>query len=219
MEKSIGKLILMTIIISSLSTFSCQNDNKIKSDDHYVLNSFYSGLPDGVEVVRIISKNHPLFLDALNSFALKDVEIESVAEICIYEYTNGVNAVLISDIHENIFAYLVNNRNMAEIESFKARVDFCESRKFTDKTILPFVKINSLNSDLEYEFNPGNMQLKSGDEDATWSKCMEEAMELLYNDWEDDPAGTLVCRVTGPLCAIGAALACLLQQIGIEPAD
>jgi hypothetical protein len=47
----------------------------------------------------------------------------------------------------------------------------------------------------------------------SWGSCMDDAIDQLYDDWNDDPAGTFTCWVTGPLCAIGGGIACGIQQL------
>jgi hypothetical protein len=46
----------------------------------------------------------------------------------------------------------------------------------------------------------------------SWSKCMKQAINDLYNDWDNDPVGTFACWASGNLCAFGAAAACTIKS-------
>lgn len=42
---------------------------------------------------------------------------------------------------------------------------------------------------------------------------MKDAIEKLYNDWENDPIGTFGCWVTGASCDFGGAIACGIKSL------
>lgn len=52
-----------------------------------------------------------------------------------------------------------------------------------------------------------------GSTNKSWGSCMDDAIDELYDDWEDEPVATFSCWVTGPLCAIGGGIACGIQQL------
>jgi hypothetical protein len=41
---------------------------------------------------------------------------------------------------------------------------------------------------------------------------MKQAINDLYNDWDNDPVGTFACWASGNLCAFGAAAACTIKS-------
>ena len=137
----------------------------------------------------------PLYLKAINSDEFKNSGITSLNEIAgIYHYKNGYSAVLVSDTKdETVFAYIINTELKEKIGSLSASFDNTETK--------PVTSINFLT----LEENTSTYR------NGSWGGCMKDAIDQLYNDWEDDPVGTSACWLTGPLCVVGGGIACAIQ--------
>jgi hypothetical protein len=66
----------------------------------------------------------------------------------------------------------------------------------------------SLINGFDYKVNSYSKSNKEYQSSKSWGSCMEESIDLLYNDWENDGVGTLACWVSGWYCAVGAAIYC-----------
>jgi len=42
--------------------------------------------------------------------------------------------------------------------------------------------------------------------------CMADAVDKLYNNWGEDPIGTVICWLTGTWCVTGGGIACLIKK-------
>lgn len=42
---------------------------------------------------------------------------------------------------------------------------------------------------------------------------MKNAMDQLFDDWDNDPVGTFGCWMMSPFCVVGAGLAWLVKEI------
>jgi len=128
----------------------------------------------------------------LNSENTKSSESENA----IYYFNNEQYATL-SYNGANVYASVFDENNLP-INNFIADFSEVESNnivtiEYLDTGITDVIQINSTNK--------------------SWGSCMDDAIDQLYDDWNDDPAGTFTCWVTGPLCAIGGGIACGIQQL------
>lgn len=192
MNYKLNLIIIILLVITA--TFSCKKDEVLNGNTDSVIKSYSNNLPNGVLSVDLIGCSNKLYIKAINSTYFKNANINELSEnMCIYHYANGVSALLVSNIEESrVFTYLYENKTERVVDSFYADFNFEQ-------------KISSNNIELVPLFNNGN-NLK------TWGSCMQGAIDVLYNDWTDDPVGTFTCWVNGPMCAIGGGIACAIKS-------
>ncbi len=122
----------------------------------------------------------------------------STNENAVYYFSNNSVASLTYD-GLNVYA-TVFDENGSEIDNIIADFSAVDTQNI--------VTINYLNRD-EVQV----VSINSSATNRSWGSCMDDAIDRLYDDWNDDPVGTFSCWVTGPLCAIGGGIACGIQQL------
>jgi hypothetical protein len=191
--------ILLCLI--SLIVLSCQDNEDIVTKeeiDSSVINTFTTNLQDGVDSIQLVTELNSLFQEASASGYIDSNTLET-ASPAIYFYNDSTKALLLENVSGNVvYIYLVNSDN----NSFKGAYIAYLNEKTTLKAGEPILQIESLISEeLVYSYS-SNSSLKG------WGDCMDDAIDQLYDDWDEDPVGTTVCWLTGPLCVIGGGLAC-----------
>lgn len=215
--------LLMLFIIALLG--ACDQEEVIIGDSMKESQTSKSGnvqavyktnLPSNVDSITIVNYQHPMAVEAMNSNSYNSFKITNTyRDVAIYHYSFGIDAVVIGNRNsEKVFIYLVDDTDGAYVDSFRVTYDFIESNNEGVKELQ--VDLVADINDLNYYYNSSNNLKEDG---GSWGDCMDEAMDDLYDDWGDDPVGTFACWATGPLCAIGGALACGLQAAGIAPAS
>jgi hypothetical protein len=201
-------------IIFLLGMPSCENERSLKEEvqNDFVSNTFTEGLPDGVESVQIVTKQHPILEEAIASDHFKKSEIEFENTYPIYSnyvYKDGTSALLIEDQSGKIvFVYLYQTSNLICLDAFKAEINIEHLKSTKSQTGASIISIRSLKTEFVlFECTLNELQTKS------WGSCMKGAMKLLYDDWDADPIGTFACWATGAQCAIGGAIACGIKQL------
>lgn len=203
--RTIKKSFIYLLSLSILSV-SCSKDDEFLIDENANLTSsktevieiYTSKLPENVTKIEKVTSSHPTLLNSslisknLNSEITKSSENENA----IYYFNNEQYATL---SYNGAFVYAsVFDENNLPINNFIADFSDVESMnivtiEYLDTGITDVIQINSTNK--------------------SWGSCMDDAIDQLYDDWNDDPAGTFSCWVTGPLCAIGGGIACGIQQL------
>jgi hypothetical protein len=202
---TIKKSFIYLLSLSILSV-SCSKDEEVVYDDNVnltsnkieVIETYTSKLPKNVTKIEKVTSNHPTLLNSrLISKNLNDPNSKSSGnENAIYYFDNEQYATL-SYNGANVYASVFDENNIP-IENLVADFSEVESNnivtiEYLDTGITDVIQINSTNKD--------------------WGSCMDDAIDQLYDDWNDDPVGTFTCWVTGPLCAIGGGIACGIQQL------
>jgi len=204
---------LYSLVFYALMTFgflSCENKDVINSeninDQQFVLATHTTGLFCGVDSVQVITSGHPLFKEFISfinssssTTALKASSTlknggTSEDNIGIYYYEDNKEALLVKDEPQNIvYVYIVDTDTKALVNVFAVTL--------IDSPVVPD--------------DPNPM---FGGFFDRWKNCMKDAMNRLYNDWDDDPLGTVSCLFTGELCIIGGGLGCaFLSLIEMAP--
>lgn len=133
----------------------------------------------------------------------------------IYYYTDGINALTISNAEESsIFAYLkeTSTSNFIDVISFEFNKESNEKSANFSGIEQPKVLISSLLSgEVFFEAYDSDSLLKS----KQFSECMKKSLESLYNDWDGtkEVIGSLACWSTGMTCVAAAAIHCTLEKI------
>ena len=193
-------IILVLMIVSSAIFWHCSEKEVLEQEEKFI---YYENLSEGVVSVEVADDNHPLFNRAISALHNYDNEClkgqEEVTfsnEVAIYTYDNGqIATIFATEDYSDVYFQLIDANTKKELEFVKVSISYKEGE---DVSIL----FESLISDFNYLYD-------SESSNKSWGSCMEDAMSLLYGDWENDPAGTFACWVTGPLCAIGGGRACL----------
>lgn len=123
----------------------------------------------------------------------------------IYYYNDKTAAMLVSNKEGSLVAaYMYDPLTNEHIDTYLAEIKQGENND-QNASIL---RITSTITGKEM-LNITRQDLNS----KGWGSCMRGAMKLLYDDWDDDPAGTFSCWVIGPLCVIGGAIGCGIKQL------
>lgn len=202
--KKLKKLFVYFIALSTIfvgcSKDEIDNETLSLNSDKEVLNTFTSELPKNVTKIESVTSNHPLLnqTDLISkNLTTNTLKKGSVNENAIYYFTNN-NVASLSYNGQNVFATIFDSNGNA-IDNLNA--DF--SKVDSDQ----IVTINYLDRNEEQVINLNSTTSKS------WGSCMDDAIDQLYDDWNDDPIGTFSCWITGPLCAIGGGIACGINQL------
>jgi hypothetical protein len=189
--------------------FSCQElefENSIEKN--------ISLLPEGVIGFSQIPKSDPKVQSAIRSLTDKFPSENSrllnseLVNVSIFQYENGLESIVFSceDETERVFGQILDPTTGNEKEFIVA--DFNYEKKFNDK---PTISFFSLNSDFKFIYSP----FPDLDQNArinSWGSCMKDAIDKLYNDWDNDPIGTFGCWATGASCVYGGAIACGIKS-------
>jgi hypothetical protein len=201
------------MLFSMVMFIGCDNSIEQSLDlQKFVLNTYIKQLPGGVDSIQRVSWEHPFVKNAVTSQYLndKDLDIENLA---IYYYTNNKTALLAVNKQNNtVYAYVTKSDTKDFVDVFVVM------RK--ENPVLKSLKENGSQREVQLissvknkmiiscNGNKNNIELRSGS-DESWGGCMKNSMEELYDDWENDAWGSFCCWMTGPLCAVGAAIHCL----------
>jgi hypothetical protein len=79
-------------------------------------------------------------------------------------------------------------------------------------TIDQLLHLTHFISNFKYTYSPFPDDDKSARLNS-WGSCMKDAIDKLYNDWENDPIGTFGCWATGVSCVYGGAIACGIKSL------
>ncbi len=206
-------LTIITSMIMSIIWVSCGKFEVSQiENDNSILATYEHNLPDNVRSIHIVDTSNELYQLAINSesFRKGHFSITNSREnptTGVYSFENGYAVVIIEGDNDEIFSFIVDSSDNREIGSIKSKkfdvgnsIEI-KSVSLTDNAIfgLPIVELGDI------DWNA----LDSGDE--SWGNCMDDAIDTLYDDWNDDPLGTFSCWMTGPLCAVGGAIACAIK--------
>ena len=178
----------------------------INSDwQEFVLNTYTTDLPDGVDSIQIITNEHPLYVEeVLISPYVVDKDLDE-ANLAIYYYSNNKTALLAQNNLDNIaYAYMIDTRTNRFMDVLAVTKQ--ESTSFPGKNKVQL--FSSVQNTMIASYD-GNEYVVVDESNVlmSWGSRFKAALKLLYDDWDDDPVGTLACTVTVFLCAIGAAIA------------
>lgn len=202
LKKSFVYFITLSTVFVGCSKDDIVYDNLNQLNNEDVIETFTSDLPENVSKIQTVSLKHPL----LNKSSLisKKLKTKSTAqntyslENVIYYFTNNSLAALSYD-GEKVYATVFNKFGM-EIDNLIADFSNVDTKNIVTINYLDRNEIQTVN-------------INSSFTNKSWGSCMDEAIDLLYDDWNDDPVGTFSCWVTGPLCAIGGGIACGIKQL------
>lgn len=223
MKKFSRLLSALFVIILSAGIISCEkrsdaihNSNgsiKSKNASSDVIATYYSDLPDYTDSIQLISNSHPLINEAKNRPEYDSANISKIHESSIHYYSYDAQAVILNDtVKDHIFAYVLNSNNGNFIDSFITDIEYITKLVEGEEVKELKVNIQSIEHDIDYEYSSSNSDdLKEAG--GSWGECMDDAMDELFNDWEDDPVGTFTCWVSAQSCLVGAGLACGIQQL------
>jgi hypothetical protein len=200
------KFLSIYLFLLSVLSISCSVEDELAyetnsdliSEEAEVLETYFNELPENVTKIEKVTSKHPrlgnssLISENLRFNESKNAEYENA----IYYFTNDEYATLSYDgkkVYASVF-------NINDVSTQNLVANFSEvisknivTIKYLDSGITNVISIGSTNK--------------------SWGSCMDDAIDRLYDDWEDDPAGTLSCWLTGPLCVIGGGIACGIQQL------
>lgn len=200
LKKSFVYFIALSTIFVGCSKDEIDNDTLNLNNDKEVLETFTSKLPENVTKIESVTSKHPLLIQSelisknLTSNTSKN---SSVNENAVYYFTNN-NIASLSYNGQNVYATVFDSNGNA-IDNLNADFSKVNSEQI--------VTINYIDRNEVQVINLNSTTNKS------WGSCMDDAIDQLYDDWNDDPIGTFSCWVTGPLCAIGGGIACGIQQL------
>jgi hypothetical protein len=172
-------------------------------------------LPEGVVLFSQIDRNDPKLERALLSLNKKlkinhsRLNFNNIINISHFQYENGLESIVFSfsDEIDRVYGQIINPINGEEKEFIIA--DFDYENAYNGR---PSITFSSINSELKYIYSPfpanyHNSRINS------WGSCMKDAIDKLYDDWEDDPIGTFGCWATGVSCLYGGAIACGIKSL------
>lgn len=203
--RTIKKSFIYLLSLSILSV-SCSKDDEVLIDENAnltsnkleVIDSYTSKLPEGVAKIEKVTSSHPTLLNSnlisknLNSETSKSSNNENA----IYYFANEQYATLSYDGF-NVYATVFDENNLP-----------------LDNLIADFSQVDSENIVTIQYLDTGITDIINiGSTNKSWGSCMDDAIDELYDDWEDEPVATFSCWLTGPLCAIGGGIACGIQQL------
>lgn len=157
--------------------------------------------------VEAVNKENDLFLKAYNSKYWKDKPLLTNVsnEVAIFEYSGNIVAVIFSEVSGKYYYTYIYNKSTDEfIEVMKLE----KNQNINPNSNSPIANSPRINlvAFLSSGENNGSIFRSS------WGSCMRDAMNQLYDDWDNDPVGTFTCWVTGPLCVIGGGIACGIKS-------
>lgn len=214
MRKQFFKLLSVVVAIAiPFATFftSCEKKTVDVIPDSYVINTFKMGLQNGVDSIQTVSSQHPLISKALETSFLfgnskSGASMDNLdPNNAIYYYNDKTAVMLLSNAEGSLVAaYMYDPATNKHLDTYLAEIMPRGDANQKD-TIL---RITSTLTGEEV-LNVTHQDLNS----KGWGSCMRAAIKLLYDDWDDDAAGTFACWVTGSLCAIGGAIGCGIKQL------
>ncbi len=165
------------------------SENSLMPCEWIITDALESNLPEGVETMAMTDCAAYVFAPWLPTLAENGFDYLGLdKEVLRYTYTNEYSAT-IGSIRGEIIAFVQDNQGETVAQMAIKVLDDGQ------------VQIDQIGGGSE----PAEFTKK-------WGSCMKVAIDELYNDWEDDPAGTFTCWVTGPLCAIGGGIACGIKS-------
>jgi len=198
------KKLPMFLIATALSVLlSCSNDQDIIEVDalvqqnENVFKTYNKDLPANVIKIESIKSTHPALSESslISSRSFINNKSQS-SENGIYYYSNDSKATM-SYLNSIVYATITDSKGV-EIENIIADFSKVKSEGIVTIDYIETGKTEIIN------INSSN---------KSWGSCMDGAIDELYDDWEESPAGTMSCWLTGPLCAIGGGIACGIKQI------
>jgi len=161
-----------------------------------VIKTYSNNMLANIDSIQLVTNRNALYLAATNSSEFTQLGMRKLdSTIGIYFYKSGESAVVVSDDKGNtVFTYIVNTNTNKKLETLVTNYTYTIGAPPT------YVVTSS----------SGNHNSASQD-GTTWGNCMDNAIDELYDDWDDAPVETFACWMTGPLCAIGGGLACGIQ--------
>ncbi|MDR1199228.1 MAG: hypothetical protein LBK94_09515 [Prevotellaceae bacterium] len=170
------------------------------ANQEYVINTYTTKLPEGVDSIQTVTNESPFYKKVLKSSYIIDKELDE-ANIAIYYYTNNRIALLARNTLNNIvYTYVIKADTKEFVDVFTVTKQE-NSSSLANRSSVEIQLTSSVQSQILYSYD-GNESLVP----ESWGSRFKDALKQLYNDWDDDPVGTLACCVTTVLCAIGAAI-------------
>ncbi len=198
------------LLTGSIAFVGCEEkgEQEVVNESEFI----YENLPSGVlSIEKQNVKGENLYeLISENPFcsANKSQNISGEAtQVIAFNYENNMSAVMftLAGDENSIFINVVDNKtnNIKEFFIFKVGVMNNVVKNFTLKSYYN-----------EFDYAVGGNIISSGNKSLnSWGSCMTDAMNELYNDWEDAPVESFACVATGWYCAAGGAIACGIKQL------
>lgn len=200
LKKSFVYFIALSTIVVGCSKDEIDNETLSLNTNKEVIETFTSELPKNVTKIESVTSDHPLLHQSdliSKNLTTNSVKKSSANENAIYYFTNNYVASL-SYNGQNVFATVFDTNGNAidnlNADFSKANSEQIVTLNYLDRNEVQIINLNSTTH-------------------KSWGSCMDDAIDQLYDDWNDDPIGTFSCWVTGPLCAIGGGIACGIQQL------
>jgi hypothetical protein len=186
------------------------DSGNLNSDDlQNQVTNFRNLSPDDPLVVGALSSLNQIIID--QKISGKSLRVSNnLGDVGLFEYENGRSAVSFTfeDRNEDVFVQILD----AGKESDFILANFNEF-KASDKS-KPSISFRSLNTGNQFIYNSEVQGLNTdGPSLRGWGKCMDSAIDKIFDDWEDDPVGTFGCWVLSPLCVVGAGLGCAVKEL------
>lgn len=178
------------------------------ADKKFVLNTYTTKLPDGVDSIQIITNEHPLYTKGvLKSQYVVDKDLDE-ANLAIYYYPNNRIALLAENNLNNIvYTYVIKADTKEFIDVFVVeKKEAAGSLIGKAPTVEIKIKSSAQNTMIASYDGQSYSAGKSEYVLQGWWSRFKGALKQLYDDWDDDPVGSLACTVTIALCAIGGAI-------------
>jgi len=191
----------------------CEKETSVSSVDtsEFVVQAYQTNLPNSIDSVQIVTRNHPVFQEACKLILEKRIGPVSewlFPEFSICYYPEDIAALLLEEATQSrIYAYLFSPTNREFIDLLICEWEADHHSKAT------MTADNNLMRMFSVSRNEQVMVYCIENQDKKWGQCMKQAMKLLYEDWDNDPLGTFACWATGPQCAIGGAIGCGIKEI------
>lgn len=188
------------LVLSCRNDVQCSDLLQEDSSDKYVVETIKEWLcNDGVDSIQIVLSEHPIvtvFEKMIydNQFTFNKDDSD---EYYIWFYDNLTSALLVWEKnHERVHAYVYETETISYINYF----------------VIDLSEVKNKNPRLKIRTNYGDKEIYLSSEEGGWKSCFKKALKKLYDDYDEDPMGSLACGLTGPWCAIGGAIACAIDS-------
>ncbi|MDR2126314.1 MAG: hypothetical protein LBP63_05760 [Prevotellaceae bacterium] len=168
----------------------------------WVSNTYTADLPDGVDSIQMVTNEHPLYANGvLKSPYVTDKDLDE-DNLAIYYYSNNKTALLARNNLDNIvYTYMIASDTKDLVDVFViTKQENSGSNQLIGNSYREIQLFSSIQNTMLGSYNGEKYILTS------WGSRFGAALKQLYDDWDDDPVGSLACCVTTVLCAAAAAI-------------
>lgn len=206
------RLFIVLSVAAAVAVISCKDREEILitnekcTDEAFVIETFTNNLPLGVDSIQNIVSEHPVVIQANNYATCNEwpysYEYDKINNYCIYHYNNYHSALLMSSESEDFcFVYMYDRSTSNFIEYY----------------IYDFSMIKNIKSPMIKKiYNPYDVRIVDFASKGDWLSCWKKSLKKLYDDYDEDPIGSLSCAATTLLCAVGGAIACAIDKDAME---